>query len=180
MGAVARGWYVDGISPTSSIDDASAANNIGSGRIIGGRTCGIVKTEPRCMWPAWTSRWSSTCQDQRPLRTIWAIKKFTDGLQRLHHVKWQASRVRRPSNMFTEVARLLAASASRALKLLGFGLQWQYADHVRKKMGLHLETCQAGDHQICSFNWAHNFWTFSHSKAHLEQMMKELTEEAER
>ena len=60
-----------------------------------------------------------------PLRTVWAIKKFTDGLQRLHHVKWQASRVRRPSKMFTAVASLLAASASRAPKLLGFGLQWQ-------------------------------------------------------
>ena len=31
------------------------------------------------------------------------------------------------------------------------------ADLVRKKMGLHLETCQAGDHQICSFAWADNF-----------------------
>ena len=54
------------------------------------------------------------------------------------------------------------------------------ADLVRKKMGLHLETCQAGDHQICSFAWADNFWTLSHSKTHLEQMMKELVEEAER
>ena len=180
MGAVARGWYVDGISSTSSIDDAFAANNIGSGRIIGGRTCGMAaKREPRCIWPAWTSRWSSTCQDQRPLRTIWAIKKFTDGLQRLHHVKWQASRVRRPSNMFTEVARLLAASASRAPKSSALAYNGN-ADHVRKKMGLHLETCQAGDHQICSFAWAHNFWTLSQSKTHLEQMMKELTEEAER
>ena len=35
-----------------------------------------------------------------------------------------------------------------------------------------------GVHQICSFMWAYNFWIMSHSKAHLEQMLKDLIEEA--
>ena len=47
-------------------------------------------------------------------------------------------------------------------------------------MGLHIETCQGGDDQICSFMWADSCWTQSQSKMHLEQMMKDLIEEAER
>ena len=35
-----------------------------------------------------------------------------------------------------------------------------------------------GEHQICSFMWADNFWIMSHSKEHLEQMLKDLIEEA--
>ena len=34
------------------------------------------------------------------------------------------------------------------------------------------------EHQICSFMWAGNFWIMSHSKKHLEQMLKDLIEEA--
>ena len=37
-----------------------------------------------------------------------------------------------------------------------------------------------GGHQICSFMEADNFWIMSHSKKHLEQMLKDLTEEAAR
>ena len=43
-------------------------------------------------------------------------------------------------------------------------------------MELHIETCQAGDHQICSLVWAGNKWTLSHSKTHFQQIMKELIE----
>ena len=32
----------------------------------------------------------------------------------------------------------------------------------------------------CSFMWADNFWMMSHSKKHLEQMLKDLIEEAAR
>ena len=35
-----------------------------------------------------------------------------------------------------------------------------------------------GKHQICSFMWADNFWIMSHSKHHLEQMLKDFIEEA--
>ena len=35
-----------------------------------------------------------------------------------------------------------------------------------------------GEHQICSFMWADNFWIISHSARHLEQMLKDLIEEA--
>ena len=47
-------------------------------------------------------------------------------------------------------------------------------------MELHIETCPGGDHKICSFMWADKCWILSHSKTHLEQMMKDLIEEAER
>ena len=51
----------------------------------------------------------------------------------------------------------------------------------RKEIGLHIETCQEGCHQIWRFMWADNYWILSHSKMHQEQMMmKELIEEAER
>ena len=33
-------------------------------------------------------------------------------------------------------------------------------------------------HQICSFLWADNFWIMSHSKEHLEQMLRDHIEEA--
>ena len=33
-------------------------------------------------------------------------------------------------------------------------------------------------HRICSFTWADNFWIMSHSKEHLERMLKDLIEEA--
>ena len=50
----------------------------------------------------------------------------------------------------------------------------------KKKMGVNMDTQERGNHQICSFMWADNYWIMSHSKVHLEQMMKELIEEAER
>ena len=40
--------------------------------------------------------------------------------------------------------------------------------------------CDGGHaHQICSFMWADNCGIMSHSKTHLEQIMKDLLEEAE-
>ena len=33
-------------------------------------------------------------------------------------------------------------------------------------------------HQLCSFMWADNFWIKPHSKEQLEQMLKDLIEEA--
>ena len=35
-----------------------------------------------------------------------------------------------------------------------------------------------GEDQICSFMWADNFWIVSHSEKQLEQMLKDLIEEA--
>ena len=48
------------------------------------------------------------------------------------------------------------------------------------KMGPHIETRYGGCHQICSFMWADSHWILSQSKAHLEHMMIDLIEEAER
>ena len=35
-------------------------------------------------------------------------------------------------------------------------------------------------HQMCSFMWADNFWMLSHSQRNLEQMLRDLIEEAGR
>ena len=39
---------------------------------------------------------------------------------------------------------------------------------------------EEGVHQICSFTWADNSWIMSHSQEKLEQMLKDLVEEAEK
>ena len=49
----------------------------------------------------------------------------------------------------------------------------------QKNMGLLLDFKGEKVHQICSFVWADNFWIMSHSKRNLEQMPRDLTEEAE-
>ena len=41
-------------------------------------------------------------------------------------------------------------------------------------------TRNGGSHQFCNIMWAENDWFFSHSKTHLEQMMKDSIGEAER
>ena len=50
----------------------------------------------------------------------------------------------------------------------------------RKGVLMDIETKGGGEHQICSFMWADNFLMMSHSKKHLEQMVKDLIEEAAR
>ena len=47
-------------------------------------------------------------------------------------------------------------------------------------MGLLLDFKGEKAHQICRFTWAHNFWIVSHSKRNVEQMLRELIEEAEK
>ena len=50
---------------------------------------------------------------------------------------------------------------------------------VKQKMGV-IVNCDGGHaHQICSFMWADNYGIMSHSKTHLEQIKKDLLEEAE-
>ena len=48
----------------------------------------------------------------------------------------------------------------------------------RKGVLMDIEAEGGGEHQICSFMWADNFWVISHSKKHLEQMLFDLIEEA--
>ena len=50
----------------------------------------------------------------------------------------------------------------------------------RIQMEIHIDKKQRGRHQICSILWADNLRVVLHSKIHLEQMMQELIEEAER
>ena len=46
-----------------------------------------------------------------------------------------------------------------------------------KKMGVFLDfEGKKKAHQICSFMWADNFWTLSHPKSNLEQMLRDLIE----
>ena len=49
---------------------------------------------------------------------------------------------------------------------------------LKKRKGVLVDIEAEGEvHQICSFMWSDNCWTMSHSKKHLEQMLKDLTEE---
>ena len=50
----------------------------------------------------------------------------------------------------------------------------------KEKKGILLDMEGERTHQICSFLWADNFWIMSHSKEHLEQMLRDLIEEANR
>ena len=52
-------------------------------------------------------------------------------------------------------------------------------DWVSKRMGVFLDLKGRRTHQICSFMLADNFWIMHHSKAHLEQMLRDLIQEAE-
>ena len=48
------------------------------------------------------------------------------------------------------------------------------------KKGTLLDMEGEGTHQICSFMWADNFWIMSRSGENLEQMLRDLIEEARR
>ena len=50
----------------------------------------------------------------------------------------------------------------------------------KEKKGILLDMEGERTHQICIFLWADNFWIMSHSKEHLEQMLRDLIEEANR
>ena len=50
----------------------------------------------------------------------------------------------------------------------------------QKNMGLLLDLTGEKAHHICSCMWADNFWMMSHSKRNLEQMPRDLIEEAEK
>ena len=49
-----------------------------------------------------------------------------------------------------------------------------------EKNGVLMNNGEGQAHQTCSFMWTDNHWIISHSKMHLEEMMKDLIEEAER
>ena len=51
---------------------------------------------------------------------------------------------------------------------------------MRKRSGTLLGIEGEGVHQICSIMWADSFWIMSHSKENLEQMVRDLIEEASR
>ena len=49
---------------------------------------------------------------------------------------------------------------------------------MMKRKGVLLNVEEEGVHHTCSCMWADNFWIMSHSKEHLEQMLKDLIEGA--
>ena len=51
---------------------------------------------------------------------------------------------------------------------------------MKKRRGILLDLEGERVHQICGFLWADNFWIMSHSKENLEQMLRDLIEEASR
>ena len=51
-------------------------------------------------------------------------------------------------------------------------------EHWTRKMGVVLDCEGEKAHPICSFTWADNFWILSHSKSHIEPMLRVLIEEA--
>ena len=51
---------------------------------------------------------------------------------------------------------------------------------MRKRSDILLDFEGERAHQICSFTWADNFWVVSHSTETLEQMSRDLVEEASR
>ena len=51
---------------------------------------------------------------------------------------------------------------------------------TRKRIGIRLDLERQRAHQMRSFMWADNFWIMSHSESHLEQMLQDLIEEAEK
>ena len=55
-----------------------------------------------------------------------------------------------------------------------------HRDLFKKRMGILTDFEGEKAHQICSFMWADNFWIMSHSKKNLEQMLRDLIEEASR
>ena len=122
-----EGWkqvHVGGIDGISC--QRSCCRNTGCGRKTGGRTCGMAgKRDPRCTWLAWTSRRPSTWQDQSVLRNLWAIKLFTDGLQRPYCEKWQAWQDRQHFEHVENNSLLRDASVRGALRHLGFGSKLQ-------------------------------------------------------
>ena len=50
----------------------------------------------------------------------------------------------------------------------------------KKRVGVILDLGGERTHHICSFMWADNYWAMSHSMALLEQMLKDLIQEAGR
>ena len=51
---------------------------------------------------------------------------------------------------------------------------------MRKRSGILVDLEGERAHQICSFMWADNCWIMSHSKENLEQLLRDLIEEASR
>ena len=135
-----------------------------------------AKREPRCIWPAWTIIRSSTWKSPKPIAQ-------NMGYQEVHGWTTPASSREmtgvESQDTFNNVDGSLRVASVRDRRSPSASADYGNADLVRKKMGLHLETCQAGDHQTCSFVWERQqLGPFSHSNTHLEQMMKELIDEA--
>ena len=51
---------------------------------------------------------------------------------------------------------------------------------IKERMGILMDFECEKAHQKCSFMWADNFWIISHTEQNLEQMLRDLIEEASR
>ena len=79
-----------------------------------------------------------------------------------------------------ECIRQRSVDAPRLWLKMAMQMLWNVKELWKKrKMWPHM-TDQGGFHHMCSFMWADNYWILSQLKEKLEQMMKELVEEAKR
>ena len=141
---------------------------------------------PQCIWQAWTSRRRSTRQDLGMSQKLWKVATPMDGQFRPRCARCPGYRDRRCSNAWRASSHSIDVSAKVASKLP----DWQkmamqlLADVERsvgseRKNGILLDLKRQRKHQICSFMWTDNFWVMSHSKSHLEQMLRDMIQEAQ-
>ena len=93
----------------------------------------------------------------------------------------------RPSRMSKASSSALGASARAASQLQRYGSKmakqnlWSVAKEWKRRRRIHIDKRRGDSYQLCSILWADNWWwAMSHSTTHLEQVMKELIEGAER
>ena len=115
-----------------------------------------------------------------------------DGIKQLQkHQKWQEYRRTNTDKAATKgPQRTLPAWTSRQSRcqgrrrsahVLAKYLLWNVEKEWKKQqMEIHIDRRQGRSYQVSSIPWADNHWVMPHSEKHLEQLMKELIEEAKR
>ena len=112
-----------------------------------------------------------------PFLATFTVARFTLQTRKL----WLVGRCRdRPSRALPWTCPNVKNKNKMNSKIKNRNRQNKKERKIKKKMGVLMDTREGQAHQICSFMWTDNYWIMSHSKTHLEQMTKDLMEEAER